>query len=92
MTSRSNVVLPAPFGPDQRGDDAVANPEGDVIEQDPAIGQRVTQMRRLNVTHRRLLFLWLVNMADNSCMTPQGFNENSRLRASDADRDRAAAR
>jgi hypothetical protein len=30
-------------------------------------------------------------MADNSCMTPQGFNENSRLRASDADRDRAAS-
>ena len=24
-------------------------------------------------------------------MTPQGFNENSRLRASDADRDRAAS-
>ena len=30
-------------------------------------------------------------MAENNCMTPQGFNENSRLRASDADRDRAAA-
>jgi hypothetical protein len=30
-------------------------------------------------------------MADNSCMTPQGFNENSGLRASDADRDRAAS-
>jgi hypothetical protein len=30
-------------------------------------------------------------MADNSCMTPQGFNENSRLRASDADRDTAAS-
>lgn len=30
-------------------------------------------------------------MADNSCMTPQDFNENSRLRASDADRDRAAS-
>jgi hypothetical protein len=30
-------------------------------------------------------------MADNNCMTPQGFNENSRLRASDADRDAAAA-
>jgi hypothetical protein len=30
-------------------------------------------------------------MADNSCMTPQAFNENSRLRASDADRDRAAS-
>jgi hypothetical protein len=29
-------------------------------------------------------------MPDNSCMTPQGFNENSRLRASDADRDQAA--
>lgn len=29
-------------------------------------------------------------MADNSCMHPQGFNENSRLRASDADRDSAA--
>jgi Domain of unknown function (DUF1707)/Cell wall-active antibiotics response 4TMS YvqF len=32
-----------------------------------------------------------VNMADNSCMTPGGFNENSRLRASDADRDVAAS-
>lgn len=30
-------------------------------------------------------------MADNNCMDPQGFNENSRLRASDADRDKAAA-
>ena len=30
-------------------------------------------------------------MAENNCMTPQGFNENSRLRASDADRDQAAA-
>jgi hypothetical protein len=30
-------------------------------------------------------------MADNSPMDPQGFNTNSRLRASDADRDRAAS-
>jgi uncharacterized protein DUF1707 len=30
-------------------------------------------------------------MADNNCMTPQGFNGNSRLRASDADRDVAAS-
>ncbi len=30
-------------------------------------------------------------MADNNCMDPQGFNTNSRLRASDADRDTAAA-
>ena len=30
-------------------------------------------------------------MPDNSCITPQGFNENSRLRASDADRDAAAS-
>jgi hypothetical protein len=30
-------------------------------------------------------------MADNSRMDPQGFNPNSRLRASDADRDRAAS-
>jgi hypothetical protein len=30
-------------------------------------------------------------MADNNCMDPQGFNVNSRLRASDADRDTAAA-
>ena len=30
-------------------------------------------------------------MADNSPMDPQGFNPNSRLRASDADRDRAAS-
>jgi hypothetical protein len=30
-------------------------------------------------------------MAENNCMTPQGFNENSRLRASDADRDAAAS-
>jgi Domain of unknown function (DUF1707)/Cell wall-active antibiotics response 4TMS YvqF len=29
-------------------------------------------------------------MPDNSCMDPQPFNENSRLRASDADRDQAA--
>jgi hypothetical protein len=29
-------------------------------------------------------------MPDNNCMTPQDFNENSRLRASDADRDQAA--
>jgi Domain of unknown function (DUF1707)/Cell wall-active antibiotics response 4TMS YvqF len=45
----------------------------------------------LYVPHRRLLFQSLMNMAENSCMTPQGFNENSRLRASDADRDRAAS-
>jgi Domain of unknown function (DUF1707) len=30
-------------------------------------------------------------MPDNSCMTPQDFNANSGLRASDADRDRAAS-
>jgi hypothetical protein len=30
-------------------------------------------------------------MADNNCMDPQGFNDISRLRASDADRDAAAA-
>ena len=30
-------------------------------------------------------------MADNNCMDPQGFNANSRLRASDADRDTAAS-
>jgi hypothetical protein len=30
-------------------------------------------------------------MPDNSRMDPQGFSENSRLRASDADRDRAAS-
>jgi hypothetical protein len=30
-------------------------------------------------------------MTDNSPMDPQGFNTNSRLRASDADRDRAAS-
>jgi hypothetical protein len=30
-------------------------------------------------------------MADNSCMDDQGFNQNSGLRASDADRDAAAA-
>jgi hypothetical protein len=30
-------------------------------------------------------------MADNSWMDPHGFNENSRLRASDADRDQAAS-
>jgi Domain of unknown function (DUF1707)/Cell wall-active antibiotics response 4TMS YvqF len=30
-------------------------------------------------------------MPDNNCMDPQGFNANSRLRASDADRDSAAA-
>jgi hypothetical protein len=30
-------------------------------------------------------------MAENSWMDPQGFNTNSRLRASDADRDRAAS-
>ena len=30
-------------------------------------------------------------MPDNNWMDPQGFNENSRLRASDADRDAAAA-
>src|SRR6266567_2961847 len=30
-------------------------------------------------------------MAENSRMDPEGFNSNSRLRASDADRDRAAS-
>jgi hypothetical protein len=38
-----------------------------------------------------LLFPSAGIMADNSCMTPQDFNANSGLRASDADRDRAAS-
>jgi hypothetical protein len=38
-----------------------------------------------------LLFRQHLTMADNSCMDPQGFNENSGLRASDADRDTAAS-
>ena len=90
-TSRSSVVLPAPFGPTRAATTPSPDPEGDVVQQDPAIGQRMIQMRRLHVSHRRLLFPCLADMADNSCMDPQGFNKNSRLRASDADRDRAAA-
>ena len=37
---RSSVVLPAPFGPTQRGLGAVADPEGDVVQQRPAVRQR----------------------------------------------------
>jgi Domain of unknown function (DUF1707)/Cell wall-active antibiotics response 4TMS YvqF len=48
-------------------------------------------MRRLDVPHPRLLFRTRVIMPDNNCMTPQDFNGNSRLRASDADRDTAAS-
>jgi Domain of unknown function (DUF1707)/Cell wall-active antibiotics response 4TMS YvqF len=48
-------------------------------------------MGRFDVAHPCLLFQCPATMADNSCMTPQGFNENSGLRASDADRDAAAS-
>jgi hypothetical protein len=49
-------------------------------------------MRRLYMAHLSVpLFRQPAAMTDNSCMHPQGFNENSRLRASDADRDTAAS-
>ena len=51
----------------------------------------MTEMCRLNVAHLISPVPSVGNMPDNSCMTPQGFNENSRLRASDADRDQAAS-
>ena len=47
-------------------------------------------MRYLDVTHLAP-FPSCAPAADNSRMDPQGFNTNSRLRASDADRDRAAS-
>jgi Domain of unknown function (DUF1707) len=47
-------------------------------------------MRRLDVTHLDP-FPSCSPAADNSRMDPPGFNPNSRLRASDADRDRAAS-
>jgi Domain of unknown function (DUF1707)/Cell wall-active antibiotics response 4TMS YvqF len=47
-------------------------------------------MRHLDVTHLDP-FPSCSSAADNSRMDPQGFNTNSRLRASDADRDRAAS-
>ena len=47
-------------------------------------------MRHLDVTHL-VPFPSCISAADNSRMDPQGFNTNSRLRASDADRDRAAS-
>jgi Domain of unknown function (DUF1707) len=47
-------------------------------------------MRRLDVTHLDP-FPSCSSAADNSRMAPQGFNPNSRLRASDADRDSAAS-
>lgn len=46
-------------------------------------------MRDLDVTHLDP-FPGCAPAADNSRMAPRGFNTNSRLRASDADRDRAA--
>ena len=76
--------------PDQRGDRAVADPERHVVEQHPAVRQGVADVRRLDMAHdcppSRVL-AW----ADNSRMDPEAFNTNSRLRASDADRDRAAS-
>jgi hypothetical protein len=47
-------------------------------------------MRHLDVTHLAP-FPGCASAADNSRMDPLGFNTNSRLRASDADRDRAAS-
>jgi hypothetical protein len=47
-------------------------------------------MRHLDVTHLDP-FPSCAPAADNSRMDPQGFNTNSRLRASDADRERAAS-
>ncbi len=47
-------------------------------------------MRHLDVTHLAP-FPSSASAADNSRVDPQGFNTNSRLRASDADRDRAAS-
>jgi hypothetical protein len=47
-------------------------------------------VRDLDVTHGAP-FPRRASAADNSRVDPQGFNSNSRLRASDKDRDRAAA-
>jgi Domain of unknown function (DUF1707)/Cell wall-active antibiotics response 4TMS YvqF len=47
-------------------------------------------MRHLDVTHLAP-FPGCASAADNSRVDPRGFNTNSRLRASDADRDRAAS-
>jgi Domain of unknown function (DUF1707)/Cell wall-active antibiotics response 4TMS YvqF len=47
-------------------------------------------MRHLDVSHL-VPFPSCASAADNSRVDPQGFNTNSRLRASDADRDRAAS-
>jgi len=37
--------------PDQRGRDAIANPEGNVVEQCPAVRQGVAEVRYLDMTH-----------------------------------------
>jgi Domain of unknown function (DUF1707) len=47
-------------------------------------------MRHLDVTHLDP-FPGCASAADNIRVDPRGFNTNSRLRASDADRDRAAS-
>jgi hypothetical protein len=50
----------------------------------------VADVRYLDVAHRAP-FPRRASAADNSRVDPQAFNTNSRLRASDADRDRAAS-
>ncbi len=50
---RSRVVLPDPFGPDQGDDRPLADPEGHVVQQHPAVGQGIPDTGEIDVAHGR---------------------------------------
>ena len=52
---RSRVVLPVPFGPIERGLGALADPEGDLVEQRPPVGQDVAHLVEVEMAHEQPL-------------------------------------
>jgi hypothetical protein len=68
----------------------IADPEGHVIQQHAPVWKDLADVPNLDVAHQTP-FPRCASAADNSWVDPRAFNTNSRLRASDADRDRAAS-
>src|SRR5215469_17903317 len=95
VRSRTRVVLPAPFGPIRAAttpsptrnetSSSKTRPSGSTWLTCAASMWPIGPPRSLTV------FRVPGAMADNNYMDAHGFNENSGLRASDADRDAAAA-
>ena len=50
---RSRVVFPEPFGPTRATTGALADPERDVVQQHPAVGQVVADGGQIDVAHSR---------------------------------------